>query len=93
MPVADRIEVATYLLAEALSGPLKLAAERIDLSRPLSDLGVDSLLAIEIQLALASTFSVEFSTLELMRGATVSDLGRRVLERMGLATEADAISV
>lgn len=84
MDISERAEMAVLLLAEALSAPLKMTAERIDAGRLLADLGVDSLLAVEIQVAIRATFGVEFSTLELMRGNTVSSLAMLVLERMGL---------
>ncbi|BDT69332.1 hypothetical protein os1_35220 [Comamonadaceae bacterium OS-1] len=82
MSLPEREEMAMLMLTEALSGPLKMSAERIDPERSLSDLGVDSLMAVEVQIAISSVFSVEFSTLELMRGNTVSLLATRVLERM-----------
>lgn len=82
MSIPEREEMAMLMLTEALSGPLKMVAERIDPERSLSDLGVDSLMAVEVQIAISSVFSVEFSTLELMRGNTVSLLATRVLERM-----------
>ena len=85
MGIAEREEMAMLMLTEALSGPLKMAAERIDPERTLSDLGVDSLMAVEVQIAISSVFAVEFSTLELMRGNTVSLLASRVLERMQIA--------
>ncbi|WP_367847704.1 SDR family NAD(P)-dependent oxidoreductase [Rhodoferax sp. WC2427] len=85
MSVPEREEMAMLMLTEALSGPLKMAAERIDPERSLSDLGVDSLMAVEVQIAISSVFAVEFSTLELMRGNTVSLLASRVLERMQIA--------
>lgn len=88
MERADREEVVTHMLAEALSGPLKMAADRIDADRSLSDLGVDSLMAVEVQMAINAVFAVEFSTLELMRGNTVSMLASRVLERMGITETA-----
>jgi len=84
MDAEERVEVAVCMLAEALSGPLKMAPERIDAERALSDLGVDSLMAVEIQLATAATFGVEFSTLELMRGNTVRSLAVLVLDRMNI---------
>ena len=84
MDVAERTEMSVLLLAEALSGPLRMAPERVDAERLLADLGVDSLLAVEIQVAISASFGVEFSTLELMRGNTVSSLAGLVLERMGL---------
>jgi acyl carrier protein len=86
MGISEREEMAMLMLTEALSGPLKMAAERIDPERSLSDLGVDSLMAVEVQIAISSVFSVEFSTLELMRGNTVSLLAARVLERMQIPT-------
>jgi len=84
MDAEERVEVAVCMLAEALSGPLKMAPERIDAERALSDLGVDSLMAVEIQFAIAATFGVEFSTLELMRSNTVRSLAVLVLDRMNI---------
>ena len=87
LATGERIEIVSLMLAEALSAPLKMSAERIDVERSLSDLGVDSLMAVEIQLAIAEAFGVDFSTLELMRGNTVSRLAALVLDRLGICAQ------
>lgn len=86
LDAGERLQIAGMMLAEAFAGPLKMSAEKVDPERPLADLGVDSLMAVEIQLAIAQVFAVEFSTLELMRGNTITSLAGRVLERMGIAS-------
>jgi malonyl CoA-acyl carrier protein transacylase/NAD(P)-dependent dehydrogenase (short-subunit alcohol dehydrogenase family)/acyl carrier protein len=85
MEPAERGEIAALLLTEALADPLRMAADRIDAEAQLADLGVDSLMAVEIQSAIKKTFGVEMSTLELLRGNTVGTLATRLLGDMGLS--------
>ena len=47
-------------------------------------MGIDSLMAVELQIAINTAFGVELSALELTRGFSISQLTLPLLERMGL---------
>jgi acyl carrier protein len=46
-------------------------------------MGIDSLMAVELQVAVKATLGVEVSLMELMKGRTVASLGRDLLKRLG----------
>ena len=64
---------------------LRIPAERIDSTRALTEMGIDSLMAVELQIAINMTFGVEFSALELTRGFSIHQLTTPLLKRMVLA--------
>jgi acyl carrier protein len=86
LPQEERTEIVEIMLAEQLARTLRLPVERLDVKRPLAEMGIDSLMAVEIQIGINMVFGVEFSTLELARGLSVSQLAVPLLDRMGLAT-------
>jgi len=86
----ERFDIAELMLGEQVAQTLRTAAERIDVRRPLSEMGIDSLMAVELQIAINMAFGVEFSALELTRGVSIRQLTTPLLERMGLSVVADA---
>ena len=77
------------MLAEQVAQTLRIPAERIDVKRPLTEMGIDSLMTVELQIAINMTFGVELSALELTRGFCISQLTTPLLERMGLPAACD----
>jgi acyl carrier protein len=71
------------LLVEEVAGILKLAAERVDPTRPLAELGMDSLMAVELRLSVESRVGVNLPLLSLSDGATLSSMAARVVRSLG----------
>jgi acyl transferase domain-containing protein/NADPH:quinone reductase-like Zn-dependent oxidoreductase len=96
MPAEERFAIVELMLAEQVAHTLRIPAERIDVKRPLTDMGIDSLMTVELQIAINMTFGVELSALELTRGFCITQLTTPLLERMGLsasgASELDTLS-
>jgi acyl transferase domain-containing protein/NAD(P)-dependent dehydrogenase (short-subunit alcohol dehydrogenase family)/NADPH:quinone reductase-like Zn-dependent oxidoreductase/acyl carrier protein len=88
LPAQEQFSIAELMLAEQVAKTLRMPAERIDVKRPLTEMGIDSLMAVELQIAINVTFGVEFSALELTRGYSISQLTAPLLERMGLSAAA-----
>jgi acyl carrier protein len=59
---------------------MRMSAAKLDLNQSLIDLGMDSLMVVELQLALEQQLGVSIPTLELMDIATVGKLARRVVD-------------
>ncbi|MFD8719844.1 SDR family NAD(P)-dependent oxidoreductase [Streptomyces sp. NPDC059629] len=58
---------------------------------PLTDLGLDSLVAVRVQNTIRQDFGVDVPASRLLRGASLREVGRAVLEQLGLdATEPTA---
>jgi phthiocerol/phenolphthiocerol synthesis type-I polyketide synthase C len=81
-PDEARLKV-TGLLVEEVARIMKLAADRIDASRPLTELGMDSLMAVELRLAVEQRFGVTVPLLALSEGATLSAMAGRIVRGLG----------
>ena len=75
----EQIEVLIALITEVLSGVLKADSSQIHRARPLNELGVDSLMATEIQMTLEQTLGLKVAVLELLGDSTVMSLARSSL--------------
>ena len=74
---------ATALLVEEVARIMKLGPERIDPARPLTEFGMDSLMAVELRLAVEQRFGVTVPLLALSEGATLSAMAARILRGLG----------
>jgi acyl carrier protein len=90
LPALERFSIVELMLAEQVAQTLRIPTDRIDVKRPLTEMGIDSLMTVELQIAINMTFGVELSALELTRGFCISQLTTPLLERMGLAAGDDA---
>ncbi|HEX6902709.1 MAG TPA: amino acid adenylation domain-containing protein, partial [Thermoanaerobaculia bacterium] len=85
-PAGRRAALESWLAAEA-GRALGLPAARIDPSRPLTALGLDSLGAVEIKSRAEETLGVEVSLGALLEGVSLAGLAADVLERLAEAPE------
>lgn len=76
---------------EIVAATVKMPAADIDPKTPLANLGIDSLMTVELQMGLAVKFDVEFSTMQLMQSKGVaspaSELMALLFEDMDVAAE------
>jgi NAD(P)-dependent dehydrogenase (short-subunit alcohol dehydrogenase family)/acyl carrier protein len=89
LPAEERFDILELMLAEKIAQTLRIPPERIDVKQPLTDMGVDSLMAVQLQIAVNMAFGVEFSAFELTSGLNIRQLTTPLLERMGLLVFAD----
>lgn len=80
----EQIEVLIALITDVLSGILKADASQVHRSRPLNELGVDSLMATEIQMTLEQTLGLKVAVLELLGDSTVMSLARSSLASLNI---------
>jgi len=76
------LATVTQLVVKQVAGVMRMSAAKLDVGRSLVDLGMDSLMVVELQLALEQQLGVSLPTLELMDMATVAKLARRVLDEI-----------
>jgi len=84
------------MVAEEVAKVLSIDAARIDPSRPLHDLGLDSLMAVELALGLEKRFGVRLPAMMINDAPTVGRVAARIAGLLGgggdkEATEADAV--
>lgn len=80
VPADRRGEALAVLMRDQVSAVLRTEAERIQLDSPLERLGIDSLIAAEVQAAFRSNLGIEVPVLALLAGsATLRRLATRCL--------------
>jgi acyl carrier protein len=80
----DRAEILVALITEVVARTLKIPADQIGGSQPLDAVGVDSLMATEIQLELEKAFGLSIATMALMGDATIVRLAATSLDQLAL---------
>ena len=66
------------VVAEEAATILRLPGEGIDLLRPLSEIGMDSLMAVELRLALENRLRVDLPLVSLTEGTSVASIAARL---------------
>jgi NADPH:quinone reductase-like Zn-dependent oxidoreductase/acyl carrier protein len=88
MPAGQRAEVLTYMLVEHAAGILGIPGEAVDWQTPLPELGLDSLMAVELRARVSMALDVEISALELTRSGGLSALAARLGDQLEAAQRA-----
>jgi acyl transferase domain-containing protein/NADPH:quinone reductase-like Zn-dependent oxidoreductase/acyl carrier protein len=72
--------VVVRRLREEVSGVLETPVDAIDPATSLKEYGLDSLMAVELQVRLQTNLGTTFSTMDLLAGRSIALLAERVLE-------------
>lgn len=83
-------ELIRVLIAEEVSRILSIAADRIEPTKSLHDLGMDSLMAVELALGLEQRFKLQLPAMMLNDAPTVQSLGARIGRMLAGDKEAEA---
>ncbi|MFE3545672.1 SDR family NAD(P)-dependent oxidoreductase [Nocardia sp. NPDC059177] len=75
-----RGEVVAYMLAEQLAQVMGVAADSIDLTVPVPELGLDSLMAVEFGALVSKSLGVELMSMKMGRSFSLEQAGARVAE-------------
>lgn len=82
LDAADAIAVLARHLARVVARVMRVPAASVEMNRPLADMGIDSLMTIELQFAARQRFGVELPLGALVGGVTIEDLAARLLQRL-----------
>ena len=88
VPCSERPAYMANMVAKQVAGVLRLPQEKLDIHQPLDQLGVDSLMAVEIQTVLQMAFGLSLSAMELMKGSSVALLSQKLMNQIGIEAEA-----
>lgn len=75
---AERLTQISEKLVEDCARIFRSPAEEIDLTQSLRDHGLDSIVAVEISLAIEESFAVTRSTMDLLAGRTILELAHSI---------------
>ncbi len=75
-------ELVTGLLLTEIEQILRLPREKMDINSSVFDLGMDSLMGMELVLAIEERFAVKLPVMALTEGATISRIAERICDRL-----------
>ena len=74
LPPEERLETVVQLVAEQVGKILRTSAAKLDVNRSLLEMGIDSLMGVEMQMTIEKQFGVEIPTMELMGGISITQI-------------------
>jgi amino acid adenylation domain-containing protein len=92
-PTADQGPLLALYLQEQVAQILRVPVSRIDISQSLSMLGMDSLIAIELQSAIESNLGVSVSLAALLAGPNLNQLAQTLLPQIAAPTLAPKVTL
>ncbi|HEY4353129.1 MAG TPA: SDR family NAD(P)-dependent oxidoreductase, partial [Paraburkholderia sp.] len=89
LPPAEAVPLVEAALRSQIARILHMSPERIDLDRSVLDLGMDSLMGMELGMAVEESFGVKLSIMAIAEGATVHTLAVRIVDMLDESGGAD----
>jgi acyl transferase domain-containing protein/NADPH:quinone reductase-like Zn-dependent oxidoreductase/SAM-dependent methyltransferase/acyl carrier protein len=80
---ADRTEVIGQAVRDVVGSVLRVKPEGLRFDQPLTDLGLDSLMAVEIENSIESSIGVALPPASLMKARTIGQIATLIAEHMG----------
>jgi acyl transferase domain-containing protein/acyl carrier protein len=80
---ADRTEVIGQAVRDVVGSVLRVKPEGLRFDQPLTDLGLDSLMAVEIENSIESSIGVALPPASLMKARTIGQIASLIAEHMG----------
>jgi acyl transferase domain-containing protein/ubiquinone/menaquinone biosynthesis C-methylase UbiE/acyl carrier protein len=90
LSAADRKDYLVNRLKEHIGRVVGTTAAQIDADRPVADMGLDSLMAVELGDAIERELKVSLPVMELIQAGSISGMADRILKQIGLTGEAAA---
>jgi len=81
----EQLEVLVVLITDVMASILKTDASQVPRSKPINELGVDSLMATEIQMELEAKLGLKVAVLEILGDSTIQSLAKSSHTSLGLA--------
>ncbi len=82
---AERTEVIGQAVRDVVGSVLRVKPEALRLEQPLTDLGLDSLMAVEMENSIESSIGVALPPASLMKARTIGQIATLIAEHMGAA--------
>jgi acyl transferase domain-containing protein/acyl carrier protein len=88
LPFAHALHVVEETLQAQIARILHMSPEKIGTGRSILDMGMDSLMGMELGMAVEESFQVKLSIMTMAEGATVHSLAQRIVESIQIQDEA-----
>ncbi|SEQ75095.1 Acyl transferase domain-containing protein [Nitrosomonas sp. Nm51] len=85
LPADKQLGAMSAALCEQIAKTLCIPADKIELQHSLTQLGVDSLMAADLQTTIYQTFGVRISALELLRGNNLSQTAKMIFDKSNIS--------
>ena len=82
LPQAEAVALVKTALRGQIARILHMSPERVELDRSVLDLGMDSLMGMELGMAVEESFGVKLSIMAIAEGATVHTLAVRIVDML-----------
>ena len=79
----QQLELLQARLLEELGKILGVSSSKVDPEKPIIELGLDSLMAVELRSRIEGTLGVQFPLMEILEGQTVFGLSRTLVDQFG----------
>ncbi len=90
LPHAQALQLVIETMQAQIARILHLSAKKVDIDRSVVDLGMDSLMGMELGMAVEESFKVKLSVMLLADGATVRSLAQKIVESIRTGDAAGA---
>jgi natural product biosynthesis luciferase-like monooxygenase protein len=84
---AERQRLMISYLCEQVAGVLRVSADRLDIEQPLTALGLDSLMAIELKNHIERELNVRIPIVTFLQGPSISQFSEQVLEQVAVVAD------
>ncbi|WP_209015316.1 SDR family NAD(P)-dependent oxidoreductase [Roseibium limicola] len=82
MTKVEASQTVGKLLAAEIGKILRISGDDIDAHKPLSEIGMDSLMALELRMSAERQLGIDIPLMSLANGATLNDLSGRIASRV-----------
>ena len=89
---AEREQFLSTQIRDQLARVLGMPPAKLDIEQPLLNLGLDSLMAVEIGNQIQAMVGVEVPTMKFMEGLSIAGLSAYVIEQLGAEKSVDALA-
>jgi len=76
------LQPLTDSLSELVANTLRMSIEQLDINTPINRFGLDSLMAMDLQMKVRGEFKVDVSILELMKGNSIAKLADGLVQKL-----------
>jgi len=87
-PEAEALPALTAMLKKEIADILRMDADKLDAAAPLQDLGLDSLMGVELMTAVEQRFGVNIPVMALAEVGTIERMVRRIYKDLKRGTDA-----